>query len=698
MKLKFIFLLMLAVFSFQVSAQTKLPARLWTNRYVPSTGVSLYNTELLVDAGGNSYTISMLDSGFTNKKGFIRKCSAAGNLIFEKRLVNPNGNYYQIPSAVLDNSGNIIAITNQDSVGNRVFITKFDNNGNILWRKPIIRNSKYGLAQKVMIDASSNIYIGGVYSNPDNYFFGAKYNSNGDSIWTAVAANSLAGWSAIFTCMDIDASGNLIVAGSLKSNDSRYGWNYAKFSNGNTLFSRGGVSVSNPAFSVLDVKVNSSGTIFLCGANSNGFSSQRLTVSKINGTTGDGVWDYQTDSFILSNEMSQGKSMCLGNSNEIYVGGTEGIAGRYGIIAPTGVIIKLDTSGNLKFRKNFSDSVVINKILKDNTGNIFAAGVNYTNDGTNTKTFLYEVNSIGQIIGGDVYLNPAQTNYDYFLTLLAYNTQYGVYINASNYSTTFPSSSVFRYVMAVPNCITVTRTPNKSITDFQTTFDTLTFTGIPVNAKIISISVKFDTLTHTWPSDISAALTSVGRADTLVNRSGGNLLGNGFFSTVFNDSSALNIDSMYNPFTGTFRPVTPLYVFNQAAASNQKFIVGVKDNASGDVGMLKRWSINICYFDLNTVGVNNASIELPEGYKLNQNYPNPFNPVCKINYQIPNSGMVELNVYDIIGKKVASLVSGYQESGSHLVEFNGSSLSSGVYFYKLQSGNFSETRKMLLIK
>ena len=60
--------------------------------------------------------------------------------------------------------------------------------------------------------------------------------------------------------------------------------------------------------------------------------------------------------------------------------------------------------------------------------------------------------------------------------------------------------------------------------------------------------------------------------------------------------------------------------------------------------------------------------------------------------------MVELNVYDIIGKKVASLVNSYQSAGTHLVEFDGSGLASGVYFYKLQFGNFIETRKMLLVK
>jgi hypothetical protein len=85
-------------------------------------------------------------------------------------------------------------------------------------------------------------------------------------------------------------------------------------------------------------------------------------------------------------------------------------------------------------------------------------------------------------------------------------------------------------------------------------------------------------------------------------------------------------------------------------------------------------------------------------YELAQNYPNPFNPVTMIRYQIPTAETVSLKVYDVLGKEVATLVSGRQEAGNYAVPFNASGLSSGMYFYRLQAGSFVETRKMMLVK
>lgn len=88
----------------------------------------------------------------------------------------------------------------------------------------------------------------------------------------------------------------------------------------------------------------------------------------------------------------------------------------------------------------------------------------------------------------------------------------------------------------------------------------------------------------------------------------------------------------------------------------------------------------------------------PNNYNLAQNYPNPFNPVTTIKYSIPESGNVSLKVYDILGNEVASLVNEEKARGVHSVTFNAGSLSSGVYFYKIQAGSYSSTRKMLLLK
>jgi hypothetical protein len=88
----------------------------------------------------------------------------------------------------------------------------------------------------------------------------------------------------------------------------------------------------------------------------------------------------------------------------------------------------------------------------------------------------------------------------------------------------------------------------------------------------------------------------------------------------------------------------------------------------------------------------------PGEYSLSQNYPNPFNPATTITYQVRSAGAVTIRVYDVLGREVATLVNEYQGAGSYTQAFDASRLSSGVYFYRLQSGSFVSTKKMVLAK
>ena len=97
-----------------------------------------------------------------------------------------------------------------------------------------------------------------------------------------------------------------------------------------------------------------------------------------------------------------------------------------------------------------------------------------------------------------------------------------------------------------------------------------------------------------------------------------------------------------------------------------------------------------------TVGVSNNQI--PVKFSLSQNYPNPFNPSTSISYDIPKEGFVKLSIYDMVGREVAVLVNDRKVAGSYRVDFNASGLSSGVYFYKIIAGNFTDIKKMMLIK
>ncbi|MFN3394076.1 MAG: T9SS type A sorting domain-containing protein, partial [Candidatus Thermochlorobacter sp.] len=95
-----------------------------------------------------------------------------------------------------------------------------------------------------------------------------------------------------------------------------------------------------------------------------------------------------------------------------------------------------------------------------------------------------------------------------------------------------------------------------------------------------------------------------------------------------------------------------------------------------------------------------VEVSVPEEYVLYQNYPNPFNPTTVIAYQLPVASEVSLKVFDALGREVATLVRARQDAGRYSVPFSAatSRLASGIYFYRLQAGTFSETKKMLLVK
>ena len=100
----------------------------------------------------------------------------------------------------------------------------------------------------------------------------------------------------------------------------------------------------------------------------------------------------------------------------------------------------------------------------------------------------------------------------------------------------------------------------------------------------------------------------------------------------------------------------------------------------------------------NTVSVNNIAGSIPVGFSISQNFPNPFNPVTRISFSIPTSENSVLKIYDALGKELQVLVNERLNVGSYEVDFDGSNFASGVYFYKLEAGDFVETKRMILLK
>ena len=96
-------------------------------------------------------------------------------------------------------------------------------------------------------------------------------------------------------------------------------------------------------------------------------------------------------------------------------------------------------------------------------------------------------------------------------------------------------------------------------------------------------------------------------------------------------------------------------------------------------------------------GVHNRTT-VPDGFELHQNYPNPFNPTTTISFTLPKDGMVTLKIYDALGREVQTLVNEFKQTGRYTAEFDASRLASGIYIYKLVSGEYSAVMKMVLVK
>lgn len=175
----------------------------------------------------------------------------------------------------------------------------------------------------------------------------------------------------------------------------------------------------------------------------------------------------------------------------------------------------------------------------------------------------------------------------------------------------------------------------------------------------ISTEIPIDTahyITSTIDSIVTSALTDIDGSSGIVNSSA-------FLKIIF-DASVLQF--------------TP-----PPAGTKRAFVIEVTGQyTNGD--------------NRNSDKVNE---QVPLTYKLSQNFPNPFNPVTKINYELPQSGQVNLVIYDILGREVKRIVNNvFKQAGRYTVEFDASNYASGVYFYRIEAGTFVQSKKKVLVK
>jgi len=151
---------------------------------------------------------------------------------------------------------------------------------------------------------------------------------------------------------------------------------------------------------------------------------------------------------------------------------------------------------------------------------------------------------------------------------------------------------------------------------------------------------------------------------------------------------AFSIDMDYS--FGSEQPVAGAYIY---------FIIALSSNSElAEVTVGSSFLVDDLAFDNVSALSEQEVVNQPLVYSLSQNYPNPFNPTTKISFSLPSAENTSLNVYNSLGQMVRSLINGNLPAGTHQVAFNATDLPSGIYYYKLETGSYTQVRKMILVK
>jgi Secretion system C-terminal sorting domain len=182
------------------------------------------------------------------------------------------------------------------------------------------------------------------------------------------------------------------------------------------------------------------------------------------------------------------------------------------------------------------------------------------------------------------------------------------------------------------------------------------------------------------------------------------LLTNNYVSSLAINGGYLFIGTVgsYNGF-GTLSPTNNAFesnsgIYASSSLNKANLAVGRRNGTAPEDN--SNWTGSVWRRPLSEMitSVKDRGGVAPGGFSLFQNYPNPFNPATTICYEVPTNGIVVLGVFDVLGREVETLVNSSKQPGQYQVKFDGSNLASGMYFCRLQAGQYTQTRKMLLVK
>lgn len=522
---------------------------------------------------------------------------------------------------------------------------------------------------------SSDFYLSSIAVNDTGHIFVSsgsfgvfRSTDNGDS-WYDVAN----GITSAVNSLDINKSNGFLFAGTsmgaYRSTNNGVSW---------TEINQGIITDPNYPVTIGEIAVKSNGDLFATAWNSYDGSSGIYR----SGSSGNN-WTKITNGLVAdSTYLLAVNDISFSPNGNIYIYSFNG-PDHEGIFRST-------NNGNSWVKKNNGLQGIVESIATNSLNHVFAAIPNNPGKGIYRSTNNgYSWNNItsGQLIGSMQINNLAVNSNDRLFAAssvvwrTAYSTTSQTFLDSlKNLNLPISNSGPTISIIAI-NHPAPLKSFNKN-----------------TNVSVTSVEVSIDEILHQRTGDLTIMLSHNGVTDTLAFEAGGN--GENFSSTLLSDEADELIGNGTTPFTGFYKPFKPLSAF-QGLDPFGDWELKIIDGYAGNDGTLNGWSLQITLDSPTDVGEeDNLTLD---DFALYQNYPNPFNPTTSIQYQVSPKGtgsisQVSLKIYDLLGREVATLVNEEKSAGIYQVTFNASGLTSGIYFYRLQSGSFIETKKMLFLK
>jgi hypothetical protein len=415
---------------------------------------------------------------------------------------------------------------------------------------------------------------------------------------------------------------------------------------------------------------------YLVGTNS--FFDQRAYVLKIN-AYGDTLWSRFMDS------VSEAFCCCKTDDDGLLIGG----------YYSSGVVCKMDKNGNVLWRRFLPNSLSIMSV-KNISGIGFAVcGHRFT--GLTYCAYAGLIDVAGDIVWAQNYFGEREL----YFTAVEKGNDSGYVVAGYQVDGNGHYVSYFAKLGENGNMLwnkTYSFTPDMHIVYaiFSNTNSYITAGHAGTSAFLAKLTNSGDTaLVRLLPDSLSFTYITLTRLNA-----------NKFLLTRDYEQwdRLITVDSNFNTIRELMFRIpndytVDIFASSLAGGSNAQDVLCVGQSDIFNLGGLDMYALRIdsALAFVPPIGVEHISESIPENIELKQNYPNPFNPTTSIEFDLPYDGSVKITVYDVLGKEIYTL-NEYIKAGTHEIKFDGASLASGIYFYKLETGSFVATKKMVLLK